>query len=94
MHRFVGKRARPRSEEGLAASREALGELIQAVDRCQQAGLLTIPPEDAVAHLRAIVHGLAEFENLGILGPDPERHWRTVVSIVVDGYVRAPAAAA
>jgi AcrR family transcriptional regulator len=94
MHRFVGRRARPRSEEGLAVSREALDVLVRAVDRCHQAGLLVFDPQDVVMHLRAIVHGLAEFENLGLLGPDPERHWRTVLSAVLDGYVRQPAAAA
>jgi AcrR family transcriptional regulator len=94
MHRFVGKAARPRSEEGLAVSREALNELVQAVRRCADAGLLTIDPDDVVTHLRAVVHGLAEFEDLGLLGPDPERHWQTVISAVLDGYVREPAAAA
>jgi AcrR family transcriptional regulator len=94
MHRFVGKAARPRSEEGLAVSREALDELVQAVRRCDDAGLLTIDPDDVVMHLRGVVHGLAEFENLGLLGPDPERHWQTVISAVLDGYVREPAAAA
>jgi AcrR family transcriptional regulator len=94
MHRFVGKAARPRSEEGLAVSREALNELVQAVRRCADAGLLTIDPDDVVTHLRAVVHGLAEFEDLGLLGRDPERHWQTVISAVLDGYVREPAAAA
>jgi AcrR family transcriptional regulator len=94
MHRFVGQAARPRSEEGLAVSREALDELVQAVGRCHDAGLLFIEPEDVVTHLRAVVHGLAEFENVGMLGPDPERHWRTVISAILDGYLREPAAAA
>jgi AcrR family transcriptional regulator len=94
MHRFVGKAARPRSEEGLAVSREALDELVQAVSRCDDAGRLAADPEDVVMHLRAVVHGLAEFENLGLLPHDPERHWRTVISAVLDGYVREPAAAA
>jgi AcrR family transcriptional regulator len=94
MHRFVGQAARPRSEEGLAVSREALDELVQAVRRCHDAGLLLIDAADVVMHLRAIVHGLAEFENLGLLGPEPERHWRMVVSAVLDGYLREPAAAA
>jgi AcrR family transcriptional regulator len=94
MHRFVGKGARPRSEEGLAVSREALDELVQAVGRCQTAGLLVADPEDVVIQLRAVVHGLAELENLAILGPDPERHWRAVVSAVLDGYLRRPAVAA
>jgi AcrR family transcriptional regulator len=94
MHRFVGKGARPRSEEGLAVSREALDELVRAVGRCHAAGLLVVDPEDVVIQLRAVVHGLAEFENLEILGPDPERHWRAVTSALLDGYLRQPAAAA
>jgi AcrR family transcriptional regulator len=94
MHRFVGQRARPRSEEGVAVSREALDELVQAVERCRDAGLLVGDPEDVVMHLRAIVHGLAEFENLGKLAPDPERHWRAVLSRVLEGYLPEPAAAA
>jgi AcrR family transcriptional regulator len=94
MHRFVGQRARPRSEEGLAVSREALAELVEAVDRCHAAGLLATEPADAVIRLRAVVHGLAEFENLGLLGPDPERHWRTVVTALLDGYLQESAAAA
>jgi AcrR family transcriptional regulator len=95
MHRFVGKGARPRSEEGLAVSREALDELVQAVHRCHDAGLLGAEAvDDVVIQLRAVVHGLAELENLGILGPDPERHWRAVTSAVLDGYTREPAAAA
>jgi AcrR family transcriptional regulator len=94
MHRFVGQRARSRSDAGLAVSREALDELRQAVLRCYEAGLLVADPDEVVTQLRAVVHGLAEFENLGILSPDPERHWRTVVCAVLDGYIRAPAAAA
>ena len=95
MHRFLGKGARPRSEEGLAVSRQALDELVQAVHRCHDAGLLGAEAvDDVVIQLRAVVHGLAELENLGILGPDPERHWRAVTSAVLDGYTREPAAAA
>ena len=95
MHRFLGKGARPRSEEGLAVSREALDELVQAVHRCHDAGLLGAEAvDDVVIQLRAVVHGLAELENLGIFGPDPERHWRAVTSAVLDGYTREPAAAA
>jgi AcrR family transcriptional regulator len=96
MHRFVGQRSRPRSDEGLAVSREALGELRQAVRRCHDAGMLLgdRDPEEVVTHLRAMVHGLAEFENLGMLGPDPEAHWMTAVSAQLDGYLRAAAAAA
>jgi AcrR family transcriptional regulator len=96
MHRFVGQRSRPRSDEGLAVSREALDELRQAVRRCHGAGLLLggRDPEDVVTHLRAMVHGLAEFENLGMLGPDPEAQWVAAVSAQLDGYVQADAAAA
>jgi AcrR family transcriptional regulator len=96
MHRFVGQRSRPRSDEGLAVSREALGELRQAVRRCHDAGLLLgdRDPEDVMTHMRAMVHGLAEFENLGLLGPDPEAHWLTAVSAQLDGYLQSEAAAA
>ena len=94
MHSFVGRGARSRSAEGLAVSREALDELIRAVRRCDEAGLLAVDAEDVVVHLRAVVHGLADFENLGLLAPDPEHHWRSLISAVLDGYVRAPAAAA
>ena len=94
MHRFVGRDARSRSEEGMAISREALAELVNAVERCHQAGMIAGEPADVVLHLRAVVHGLAEFENIGLLGPDPERHWHMVISSVLDGYLRAPAAAA
>ena len=93
IHR-LGHPRRPASAEGKAVSREALDELRQAVQRCHDAGLIAVAPEDVVIHLRAVVHGLAEFENLGILAPDPERHWRTVISAVLDGYVGESAAAA
>jgi AcrR family transcriptional regulator len=95
MHRFVGQGARPRSEEGLAVSRAALDELRQTVARVDEAGQLgEHDPEAAVIELRAVVHGLAEFENIGLLGPDPEAQWRSVLSALLDGYLRAPAAAA
>jgi AcrR family transcriptional regulator len=96
MHRFIGQGSRPRSDEGLAVSREALDELRQAVRRCHDAGMLlgARDPEDVVTHMRAMVHGLAEFENLGLLGPDPEAQWLNAVSAQLDGYVQADAAAA
>jgi AcrR family transcriptional regulator len=95
MHRFVGQGARPRSEEGLAVSRAALDELRQTLVRVDAAGLLgDREVEDAVVELRAIVHGLAEFENIGLLGADPEAQWRNVISAILDGYLQAPAAAA
>jgi hypothetical protein len=96
MHRFVGKRARSRSEEGLAVSRAALDELRQGIRRCRDAGLLSDDTEleDVVTYMRATVHGLAEFENLGLLGPEPEKQWRIAVSALLEGYVQADAAAA
>ena len=96
MHRFVGKRRRPRSPEGVAVSRAALQELRDSVQRAHDAGVLVgnRDPEDVVTQLRAAVHGLAEFENLGLLDPDPDAHWLTAVSALLDGYVRVDAAAA
>jgi AcrR family transcriptional regulator len=93
IHR-LGQPRRPASEEGIAVSREALDELRQAVQRCYDMGLLAVGPDDVVIHMRAVAHGLAEFESLEMLGPDPERHWRTVISAMLDGYLREPAAAA
>jgi AcrR family transcriptional regulator len=96
MHRFVGKHSRPRSEEGLAVSRAALGELRRGVQRCRDAGLLRddIELEDLVTSMRATVHGLAEFENLGLLGPEPEKQWRIAVSALLEGYMQEDVAAA
>jgi AcrR family transcriptional regulator len=98
LHRFVGQPDRPRSQEGVAASQDALDELRQAVRRCREAGLLPagVDPDDVMTQLRAVVHGLADFENLGRLEPEPERQWRAVLSALFDGYTRdaaqAPAA--
>jgi hypothetical protein len=44
--------------------------------------------------MRAMVHGLAEFENLGMLGPDPEAQWVAAVSAQLDGYLQSEPAAA
>jgi AcrR family transcriptional regulator len=95
MHRFVGQPDRARSDEGVAASRDALDELRRAVGRCRDAGQLPVrlDPEEIVTQLRAVVHGLAEFENLGLLEPEPERQWRAAVSALFDGYTpRGPGA--
>jgi AcrR family transcriptional regulator len=91
LHHFVGQRARPRSEEGLAASRAALDELRQAVRRCHEAGqlLVDLDPEDIVTQLHAFVHGLAEFENLGLLDCEPEQRWRAAISALLDGYAQS-----
>jgi AcrR family transcriptional regulator len=86
MHRFLGPRAAPRSEEGLRVARAAVDELRQVVRRCHHAGLLAdSDPEQVIVQLRAMVHGLAEFENIGLLGPDPESEWRLATGALLDG---------
>ena len=96
MRRFVGQRRRPRSLEGVAVSQAALQQLRDAVQRCHDAGLMAPDrdPEEVVTLMRANVHGLAEFENLGLLDPDPEAYWLAGVSATVDAHVGAGAAAA
>ena len=96
MHRFVGRRRRPRSPEGVAVSQAALQELRDAVQRCHDAGLMAggRDPEEVVTLMRVNVHGLAEFENLGLLAPDPEAYWLTAVTTTIDAHVRAEVTAA
>jgi AcrR family transcriptional regulator len=96
MHRFVGKDRRPRSTEGIAVSQAALQELRDGVQRCHDAGLLISgrDPEEVVTLMRANVHGLAEFENLGMLAPDPEAFWLAAVAAMIDANLRVGAAAA
>jgi AcrR family transcriptional regulator len=96
MHRFVGRARRPRSPEGVAVSQAALKELRDAVKRCHDAGMLVDQrdPEGVVTLMRANVHGLAEFENLGLLAPDPEAYWLAAVSAIIDANLRVGAAAA
>jgi AcrR family transcriptional regulator len=95
MHRFLGAGAAPRSEEGLRVARAALDELRQVVRRCQDAGLLGDgDPEQMMVQLRATVHGLAEFENIGLLGPDPESEWLLGVGALLDGLNESGARAA
>jgi AcrR family transcriptional regulator len=96
MHRFVGQARRPRSPEGIAVSQAALQELREAVQRFSAAGRLVDDrdPEEVVTLLRANVHGLAEFENLGMLAPDPEAYWLAAVAAMLDANVRVDAAAA
>ena len=92
IHRFLGPQAAPRSDEGLAVARAALEEVRQAVTRCHDAGLLPgRDVEDVVVHVRAVVHGLAEFENLGLLGPDPRSEWLTIAGALLDGLGKPPA---
>jgi AcrR family transcriptional regulator len=86
MHRFLGARAAPRSEEGLRVARAALDELRDVVRRCHRAGLFgDRDPEQVNVHLRLVVHGLAEFENIGLLGPDPEAEWLVAIGAQLDG---------
>lgn len=98
VHRFLGSGSGQRSAEGLEAARAALDVLRAVLVRCQNAGLLPGRElEDVHRQIRALSHGLAEFENLGLLGPDPRSDWVTVIGAAVDGLGRArdipPAAA-
>lgn len=96
MHRFVGQARRPRSPGGIAVSQAALQELRDAVKRFHDAGrpLDDRDPEGIVTLLRAHAHGLAEFENLGMLDPDPESYWLAAVAAMLDAHVRMDVAAA
>jgi len=92
IHRFLGQGARPRSDEGLAVARAAVDELRQAVIRCHDEGLLPGRDiEEVIVQMRTVVHGLAEFENLGLLGDDPRSMWVTTVGAVLDGLAKPPA---
>jgi AcrR family transcriptional regulator len=91
MMRFVGPRAAARSPEGLAAARAATAELRQAIVRCTAAGLLPDGDVDRlVERWRAVAHGLAEFENRGLLA-DGDEAWRSVLAALIDGYRTAAA---
>jgi AcrR family transcriptional regulator len=86
VHRFLGSGSGQRSAEGIEAARAALEVLDRVIRRCQDAGMFLGQEVEAVARqLRAAVHGLAEFENLGLLGPDPRADCVTVVEAVLDG---------
>jgi AcrR family transcriptional regulator len=86
MVRFVGPHASARSPEGLALARAATSQLRDAIARCADAGLLGEQDVDALTvRWRAVAHGLAEFENRGLL-PDGDEAWRSVLSALVDGY--------
>jgi AcrR family transcriptional regulator len=86
-HRFIGPFAQPRSEDGLAVARSALDELRGVVRRCQQAGVVDAghEPEAVVRQMQVTAHGLAEFENLGVLGDEPDRFWRDTISALANG---------
>lgn len=98
VHRFLGSGSGQRSAEGIEAARAALDVLRRVLVRCQNAGLLPgREVEDVHRQMRALSHGLAEFENLGLLGPDPRSDWVTGVGAALDGLgqtsERAPTAA-
>jgi AcrR family transcriptional regulator len=95
IHRFLGPGAGPRSDAGLAVARGALEELRQAVIRCHDAGLMPgRDVEEVIVQMRTVAHGLAEFENLELLGEDPRSQWLTVVGALLDGLAKPPEAAA
>jgi AcrR family transcriptional regulator len=84
--RFIGPNARSRSPEGLAAARAVSAELRTAIARCADAGLIDDGDVDALAvQWRAVGHGLAEFENAGVI-TDGDETWRTVLTAVIEGY--------
>jgi AcrR family transcriptional regulator len=75
-----------RSPEGLATARAATAELRQVIARCAAAGLLADRDVDRLTvQWRAVAHGLAEFENRGLL-PDGDQAWRSVLAALLDGY--------
>lgn len=84
--RFTGPRAAPRSPAGLALARTATAELREAIARCAEAGQLAEHDIDALTvQWRAVAHGLAEFENHGLL-EDGDLAWRSVLAALFDGY--------
>ena len=94
MMRFSGPHAAARSAEGLAAARAATAQLRQVIARCAAAGLLADRDVDRLAvQWRAVAHGLAEFENRGLL-PDGDQAWRSVLAVLIDGYAAVTHSAA
>jgi AcrR family transcriptional regulator len=84
--RFMGPHAGPRSPEGLELARAAMSRLRDAIERGAAAGLVADRDVDAIAmEWRIVAHGLAEFENHGILG-DPGEAWESLVNVIVDGH--------
>jgi AcrR family transcriptional regulator len=83
--RFTGPHAAARSPEGLATARAATAELRQVIARCAAAGLLADRDVDRLTvQWRAVAHGLAEFENRGLLA-DGDQAWRSVLAALIDG---------
>lgn len=85
MMRFLGPRAAARSPEGLELARATGAGLREAIARCAEAGLLPEGDVDALTvQWRAVAHGLAEFENHGLL-EDGDEAWRSVFDALIDG---------
>lgn len=81
--RFTGPHAAARSPEGLATARAATAELRQVIARCAAAGLLADRDVDRLTvQWQAVAHGLAEFENRGLLA-DGDRAWRSVLAALI-----------
>ena len=82
--------SRPRSDEGLAVSREALGELRQAVQRCHDAGLLLgdRDPEDVVTRMRPWSTAWPSSRTSGCSAPTRRPSGLAAVAAQLDGYVR------
>ena len=84
--RFVGPDAGARSAEGLEAARDASSQLREVMDRCADAGLIDAADVGKLAvQWRAVSHGLAEFENHGVI-TDGDDSWRRVLAALIDGY--------
>jgi AcrR family transcriptional regulator len=82
--RFTGPRAAPRSREGVDLAHAASADLRQAIARCAEAGLLAADDvETLTIRWRAVAHGLAEFENHGVLTEGDEA-WRSVFAALID----------
>jgi AcrR family transcriptional regulator len=86
MMRFIGPRAVSRSPRGLELARAADAELRDGFVRCAEAGIIDPADINRLAmRWRAVAHGLAEFENHGLL-QDGDESWRSVLTAVIDGY--------
>jgi AcrR family transcriptional regulator len=86
MMQFIGPRAVSRSPRGLRLARAAETELREAFVRCAEGGLIDAAHVDSIAtRWRAVAHGLAEFENHGLL-EDGDDSWYSVLTAVIDGY--------
>jgi AcrR family transcriptional regulator len=95
MHRFVGSTRGRAPTRAWPSSREALGELRQAVRRCADAGLLLgdRDPEDVVTHMRPWSTAWPSSRTSGC-SARPRGPVAGAVAAQLDGYVQDRAAAA